>query len=83
MTTIVRVDLGSDEQEQSQEIEALLQHPDAQGQAPGVGLLASELESLLDAEVVAHGQPSAEADPMAHPQESAQDGTPRPEADAG
>jgi MFS family permease len=83
MTTIVRINLGGGEQEREQEIEAVLRHQDAQGQEPGAGLLASELESLLDAEVVAHGQPSAEADPVAHPREPAQDGTPRPEADAG
>jgi MFS family permease len=83
MTTIVRVDLGGDEQEQGQEIEALLEREEALGQEPGAGLLAAELESLLDGEVVAHGQPSAEADPAASPQQTAENGTPHPEADAG
>jgi MFS family permease len=83
MTTIVKVSAGEPEQgqEQGQEIEALLPAgPTAQ--EPGLDPLAAELQSLLDAEVVAHGGPSAEADPAAPLREPAEGGPARPEADA-
>ncbi len=86
MTTIVRVSLGEGEPApgQEQEIEAVLHSAALE---PGVDPLTEELQSLLEAEVVAHGGPSAETDPLGPAGLSAAerdgDSAPRPEADAG